>query len=167
MMEGTAQGLAIAFIVSLAAGLIAIAIGRRMDAAHETPPPADGSWPIVHPNSTLLVIAAYLAVAIYVFVPLMVTVLLAELAFSLPPAFVIAPLFAFAATLPVGLLLALTLRCVACRKRLLVQEMSSPPFPTGHHGLEAHTAIYARIRTERRCRCMYCGQEHLVSNRRT
>ncbi len=166
MMEGSALGLAIAFITSVAAGLIAIGIGRRMDAAFQAPPAAGESWPIVHPNSTLLLVAAYLAVAVYVFVPLMVIVLLAELAFSLPPAFVIVPFVAFVATLPMSLLLVLFLRCARCRKRLLVQEISTPPFLAEHSSFDAHTAIYARIRTERRCRCMYCGQEHMIGGRR-
>ena len=160
-MEGSALSLAVAFIVSVVAGLIAVGIGQRMDRAHQAPPAADESWPIVHPNSTLLLTAAYLALSVWVFVPSMVIVLLVDLAFNLPPAFVIVPLVAFVATLPMGLLLALFLRCTTCRKRLLVQEISSPPFLDSDGRGDGH-ATYVRIATERRCRCMYCGQQYLI-----
>ena len=54
--------------------------------------------------------------------------------------------------------LAFSLRCQSCRRHLLVQWSTEPPFAEKQHGLDGWSAIILRVLMRKNFRCMYCGQ---------
>jgi hypothetical protein len=65
-------------------------------------------------------------------------------------------------TLSTGTWLPTRIRCPKCTKWLVMNAGETPPFADRLKGLSAWGSVIKRIATERRFRCMYCGQRFMT-----
>lgn len=161
-MDGFLDTLIITVVASVAGGLLAMRIQARMDRAFQAPSSLEDAVPIVYPRSGVLLVAAFVLRSAWSGVPVLLVPVLLTAVFDWHPLVALVPVVAFASLIPIGVALMFLLRCVQCGKRLLAQEVSAPPFADEYPGLNAYGATVMRITKERRCRCMYCGQQYLI-----
>jgi len=150
----------LAFLGSLFAGLIIALIDakfRKPETAFEHAT----ARPFHHP--ILLRVSAFVVAATWIALLCLVVSMVLGI-FLIIPSFGAAFLWAAGATVGLALIytpLAFTLYCQSCRRHLLVQWTTEPPFAEKQHGLNGWSAIILRVLMRKSFRCMYCGQRYV------
>ena len=156
---------ALAFLASLIGGFIATVLVALID--RYLPLPSRNfarESPVYFPHPARLLAASIVVFgAWFCLLVFFLSLALTAVGLVKSQTFVLASLGVFLGLAVVYLGLALTLRCPNCKKHVTVQWGSTPPFAEPMLKLDGWASVIARVALKRRFRCMYCGQQFLVT----
>ena len=155
----------VTFLAAIVGGLLSYALSKRLNRAFQPPPARDDAALEPYPHSTLIRAAAYLVLTawayIYVLFPVTIVWALVSRPRGVPVLMrLLFGVFVFVTTL--YLVIALSLRCKQCSRRLLVQTITKPPYGEPTRNMGAWERVIVLIAFHDRFRCMYCGQAYAV-----